>query len=125
LALLKARFPSDSHRQLINRLLRGTDMGGRFAGKALTSGRLNVFAALTANSNQPFNDDFASRPHFPSNNLSFRASNAGATAEAGEPAHAGSPAAASLWWEWTAPASGLVSLSTSGSDYDTVLAVYT
>lgn len=31
----------------------------------------------------------------------------------------------SLWWSWTAPASGPVTISTCGSDFDTVLAVYT
>ncbi len=125
LALLKARYPADTYRQLINRLLRGTDPGERFAGRAHTGGRLNVDAALRAPSNRPFNDDFAARPRFANANLSLRSSNAGATAEAGEPAHAGLPAAATLWWEWTAPASGNVSLTTAGSAYDTVLAVYT
>ena len=125
LALLKARFPADTHRQLINRLLRGTDPGSRFAGKAQTGGRLNLLNALTATTNRPFNDDFADRPRFDSANLSLRASNVGATTEAGEPAHAGAAANATLWWEWTAPASGDVTLSTSGSSYDTVLAVYT
>ncbi len=125
LALLKARFPADNHRQLINRLLRGTAPGERYTGKAGTSGRLDLFAALTTTSNRPFNDDFASRPKFNSDNLALRGSNAGATAEPGEPSHGGGPASATLWWEWTAPTSNLVSIETSGSNYDTMLAVYT
>jgi hypothetical protein len=50
--------------------------------------------------------------------------NVGASAEAGEPAHAGFPAAHSLWWSITPPVAAKVTLSTSGSGIDTVLAVY-
>lgn len=124
LALLKARFPNDIYRQLINRLLRGADPGERFASKAHTGGRLNLLAALSTATNRPFNDDFASRAKLASDNLALRSSNAGATAETGEPVHAGA-AAATLWWEWTAPTTSLVSVDTSGSAYDTVVAVYT
>ena len=51
--------------------------------------------------------------------------NAGASKEPGEPAHAGRSGGASLWWSWTAPASGTVTIDTAGSDFDTLLAVYT
>jgi subtilisin family serine protease len=125
LALLKARFPDDTYRQLINRLLRGVDVGERFVGKAATNGRLNVFAALTSTSNRPANDDFASRVRYTNDNLFLRTSNAGATAEPGETPLADAAPAATLWWEWVAPSTGTVSVDTSGSGYDTVLAVYT
>ena len=52
-------------------------------------------------------------------------SNAGASKEPGEPDHAGRSGGASLWWRWTAPASGAVAIDTAGSDFDTLLAVYT
>ena len=52
-------------------------------------------------------------------------SNAGASKEPGEPDHAGRSGGASLWWRWTAPASGTVTIDTAGSDFDTLLAVYT
>ena len=125
LALLKARYPTDDYRQLINRLLRGVDPGDRFAGKSQTGGRLNLYRALTNGDNRPFNDDFATRAHVAGDNLAIRSSNAGATVEPGEPALGLTPATATLWWEWTAPAAGTVSVDTSGSAYDTVLAVYT
>ena len=49
-----------------------------------------------------------------------------ATADAGEPSHAGSaPVLRSLWWQWTAAVSGPVRIETTGSNFDTVLAVYT
>lgn len=125
LALLKAHFPNDNYRQLINRVMRGATLGERFASKAQTNGRLNLLAALNTQTNRPFNDDFSARPRLTNDNLVLRTSNAGATPEAGETTPAGSIAAASLWWEWTAPASGRVAVETSGSAYDTTLAIYT
>lgn len=53
-------------------------------------------------------------------------SNVGGTGQAGEPNHGGvSLPLASVWWSWTAPSSGRVVFHTSGSSFDTVLAVYT
>ena len=48
-----------------------------------------------------------------------------ATKETGEPSHAGNAGGHSVWWKWTAPANGSVTLDTRGSYYDTTLAVYT
>lgn len=125
LALVKAQFPGESYRQLINRVLRGAERGDRFIGRAQTSGRLNLLRALTTSSNRPFNDDFADRPRFTTDNLSIRSNNAGATSEPTDPSIQGLPLGATLWWEWTAPAGGLVSVDTSGSGYDTVVGVFT
>ena len=47
-----------------------------------------------------------------------------ATMEPGEPMHAGETNSGSIWYRWTAPANGLVSISTRLSEFDTVLAVY-
>jgi outer membrane protein assembly factor BamB/subtilisin family serine protease len=124
-ALLKAAFPTENYHQLLNRLRRGVDKAPLYAGRAQTSGRLNVYKALTTQTNRPFNDDFADRPRFTSDNLSIRSDNTGATAEPNESGHAGLAAAASLWWEWVSPVSGTVSVDTAGSAYDTRLAVYT
>jgi hypothetical protein len=54
-------------------------------------------------------------------------SNATATSEnaQGEPAHAGKPGGRSVWYSWIAPATGLATFSTRGSDFDTLLAAYT
>ncbi|MFM8563112.1 MAG: S8 family serine peptidase [Acidimicrobiia bacterium] len=51
--------------------------------------------------------------------------NIDATSENGEPAHATSPAAKSMWFEYTPSGNGQFSIDTSGSSFDTVLAVYT
>lgn len=126
LALLRAQFPADTYRQLINRLLRGTDRLARFSGESHTGGRLNLQRAVTGTINRPFNDEFAARSVLIfGQGAAVRSNNTGATAEAGEPAHAAAPATNTLWWQWTASSTGTATVSTVGSDYDTVLAVYT
>lgn len=50
--------------------------------------------------------------------------NVGATAEPGEPA-LGSGSGRSVWYSWTAPATARVTMTTRGSSFDTLLAVYT
>ncbi len=124
LALLKAQFPTDNYRQLINRVLRSVDTPVALAGKSQTSGRLNLDRAIRSTDNRPFNDDFATRARVTGSNLAIRAVNRGATIEAGEPALGGQAGGASLWWEWRAPVSATVRLSTAGSGYDTLLGVF-
>jgi hypothetical protein len=51
--------------------------------------------------------------------------NAGATKETGEPNHAGNAGGKSLWWTWTAPASGPAVMTTAGSTFRNALAAYT
>ncbi|MES2696869.1 MAG: S8 family serine peptidase, partial [Verrucomicrobiota bacterium] len=123
LALVKAQFPADSYRQLINRVLRSVDTGPAFAGKVQTAGRLNLDRALRSTDNRPFNDDFATRARVSGANLSIRSVNTGGTVET-EPALAGQPAGATLWWEWKAPTTAVVRVSTDGSSYDTLLGVF-
>ncbi|HWB07366.1 MAG TPA: PPC domain-containing protein [Verrucomicrobiales bacterium] len=50
----------------------------------------------------------------------------GATAESGEIGHGFNfeTPRASLWWKWTAPSTGLVRIDTRGSEFDTILAVF-
>jgi len=126
-ALLKTQFPTDTYRQLINRLLNSVDHNGNFIGRNQTGGRLNLAAAVTSTNNRPFNDAFASRARISGPSVTVRSNNAGATLEAasGEPVIAGTSGGASLWWEWTAPTTGTVNITTAGSAYNTLLAVYT
>lgn len=58
-------------------------------------------------------------------NVSVTATNILATKEPGEPKITGNNPAHSLWWNWTAPSNGVVTIDTSGSTFDTVLAAYT
>jgi hypothetical protein len=50
--------------------------------------------------------------------------NWGATKELGEPEHAGDPGGASVWYEWTAPATGFARLSAQGNGFKTLLTIY-
>ncbi|WP_293079825.1 S8 family serine peptidase [Okeania sp. SIO3B5] len=84
----------------------------------------DVELALSLQTNMLTNDDFANRISLNDTDV-FMGRNEGATSETGEPAHAGNDAAASLWWSYTAPESGTVTINTDGSDFDTVLAAYT
>ncbi|NET04418.1 MAG: calcium-binding protein [Symploca sp. SIO2B6] len=72
------------------------------------------------------NDNFADSFDLIGSSDSAIGSNVGFTGEPGEPNHAGiSPPLNSAWWSWRAPASGVVTIDTFGSNYDTSLAVYT
>ncbi|HEU5106357.1 MAG TPA: hypothetical protein VFU11_11010 [Solirubrobacterales bacterium] len=55
----------------------------------------------------------------------WEGSNRFAGEQAGEPDHAGDAGGSSVWFKWTAPRSGTVSVDTCDSDFDTLLAVYT
>src|SRR5256884_62594 len=74
---------------------------------------------------QPSNDAFANAQPLSGSAGSVTGSNAGATKESGEPNHAGDPGGHSVWYRWTAPSSGSVTIDTLGSDFDTLLGVYT
>ena len=78
-------------------------------------------SALTA----PANDNFANAQFIPGPTKSISGTNVGATAEPGEPQHvAGVTPTHSVWYTWTAPATGHVVFRTQGSNFDTVLAAY-
>jgi len=74
----------------------------------------------------PANDDFANAEVVTSSTGQAAADDTSlATKERGEPNHAGAAGGRSVWWYWTAPAAGIVTMDTYNSDFDTVLAVYT
>ncbi|HOB99511.1 MAG TPA: Ig-like domain-containing protein [Verrucomicrobiota bacterium] len=66
---------------------------------------------------RPTNDDFAQRAPLLGTDLLVAADNDTATRELNEPSHAGLPfKESSLWWTWTASASGPVTVAASGAD---------
>jgi endonuclease I len=84
-----------------------------------------TFSAISlATGASPPNDYFIEASVLDGADASASGSNIGATREAGEPLHANT-GSASVWWRWTASQGGVVTIETTGSDFDTVLAVYT
>lgn len=71
------------------------------------------------------NDDFAGAELISGHYRVVQSSTGTATKQIGEPNHAGNAGGHSVWYRWVAPASGPVRLDTCGSDFDTLLAVYT
>lgn len=69
------------------------------------------------------NNNFANRIVLNGTSVSTTGTNVGATGEAGEP-NLSSPNQ-TVWWSWTAPTSGTVTINTVGSNFDTVLGIYT
>src|SRR6185369_1137560 len=83
----------------------------------------------------PANDNFANAQIITGTSSVVTQTNAGATKEQGEPNHANNPGGGSIWFRWTAPASGDALFNTSNSRincassfftcrYDTLLAIY-
>ena len=73
------------------------------------------------------NNNFVNASNLSGLPASASGTNVNATKEPGEPNHptTGNVGGASVWWNWTAPSSGVVKVSTAGSGFDTSLGVYT
>ncbi len=78
---------------------------------------------------QPANDNFADRIVLTGASIAAAGSSVGATRESGEPGEFDSVERRrfinSVWWTWTAPTNGLLTVTSAGSDFNTMLAVYT
>jgi hypothetical protein len=75
--------------------------------------------------NLPLTNNYADRVTLTAPSGLGNSSNVGADKEPGEPNHAGKPGGKSMWIDWQAPASGIVTFATTGSSFDTLLAAYT
>ena len=73
----------------------------------------------------PANNSFVNRTLINGTSATMTGTNVGATKETGEPNHAGNSGGKSVWWTWTAPSSGSVQIDTIGSNFDTIMGVYT
>jgi subtilisin family serine protease len=93
-------------------------------GKSGASGVIQLSASLVATL-APVNDTFAAATVLTGTTFAVNGSNIGATVQTGEPKHAGVTGGKSVWWSWTAPSSGTFTLVTTGSSFDTTLAIYT
>lgn len=72
---------------------------------------------------QTLTDNFAARPTATGSGVTLTGNNSVAGVEVGEPNHGGARDR-SIWGSWTAPANGSATITTSGSAFNTVLAVY-
>jgi hypothetical protein len=88
----------------------------------------NIQLTLTCRAepiSRPVNDDFSDRIQLRGPEISITTANFLSTREQLEPKHARQIGGASIWWSWTAPISGTAAISTLGSTFDTILALYT
>ena len=94
-------------------------------GNAGAKGAYVLTATGSSLSQAPAND-MADFPTSLGNGVSFTQSGLilGATAQGGEPALAGLPATQSVWFTYRAPANGRLVVDTVGSDFNSVLGVY-
>ncbi|MDT4966386.1 MAG: hypothetical protein QOJ64_1123 [Acidobacteriota bacterium] len=75
----------------------------------------------------PANDNFANAQAIAGCTGTVNGTSSGATKQTGEPTHdpGASVSGGSVWYTWQAPSSGSVTFTTAGSEFDTVLAIYT
>ncbi|MFN8006260.1 MAG: S8 family serine peptidase [Terriglobia bacterium] len=133
LALIKEQFPRDSYLQVRNRLLSSAERLPDLTGKCSSGGRLNLAKALQSVHTRPPNDDFsmalpiANKTSENSSVFTFRASgsNQEASLEKSESLTSPQGSGKTLWWSWTPPASGHFSFSTAGSNFHTIVTIYT
>jgi hypothetical protein len=71
------------------------------------------------------NDFFVNAIVLSGTNGSVSMGSTNATKELGEPDHAGNPGGKSVWWSFTPPTDGVLTLSTTNSTFDTLLGLYT
>jgi hypothetical protein len=95
---------------------------------------LASFAAMTASGQAPPNDQFVNAITLSGPIVTTMGSNVGATKQGGgggggepsiPPPSLGTFGGASVWWNWTAAASGQTTIDTEGSSFNTLLGVFT
>ena len=127
-AVLASAFPGET---TATRSFRMTYSGrpvtdNRATGLGYVIPRLDLTAALLFPvAPPPANDNFAAAIALSGDSGSVLGWNYSATRESGEPQHAGAAGSASVWWRWTATTSGNLALDSHGSNFDTLLGVYT
>ena len=120
---IAATFQIDSSTQITTTVPAGVTTGPITVtdtdGDASTSG--SYFTVVPS----PANDNFVNATPVTGASVALTGTNVGATKEVGEPNHANNIGGSSVWYVWTAPSTHVVSINTVGSDFDTLLAVYT
>ncbi len=93
-------------------------------GYSVDSASAAASVTIADNDAAKWNNLFADRQRLTGALVTVTGTNVNATRETGEPNIAGISGGKSVWYTWTAPVSGTVTLSTSGSAFDTTLGVY-
>ena len=106
-----------------NNLFDGWNDGGGDDARLIINASL--WLATASGTAPPANDNFAGAITLSGSSTSAGGTNSNATKETGEPNHGGNVGGKSVWWNWTAPSSGDVVIDTNGSNFDTLLGVYT
>lgn len=123
----------DEHGQQVAAIMNST-IGNRYE---LSDDDIGGGQSLYGPPGTPANDAFANATVITLNPATKTATvkgyNTNATKEAGEPSHAdaggtpgqANPGGRSVWWRWTAPSNGNLTVDTRGSYFDTLLGIYT
>lgn len=137
-SLIMSQYPSDSYASVLNRLFSNTDSVPGLVGKT-KHGRLNLARSLNVTPSDPVNpvppptpnptnsisNDMFSNAVSLSSNFSVSGNNSKASKEVREPVHAFVGGGRSMWYAYTPSSTGMLTIDTRGSDFDTVLAIYT
>ena len=103
---------------------RGTTYYFAVDGKSGASGATTLTGAGTSLAG-PSNDNFTSATSVSGGTWTISGSNFNATRETDEKNHGATSGYSSVWFSWSPTVSGMYTLSTSGSGFDTLLGVYT
>ena len=122
-ALVHEQFPSSDHIAVKNRVLASRRSVASLNSRVITGGMIHVLDALQTSSDGPFHDAFANAHLIQEDPEVIRTSNIHATSEPGEPLHA-ALGVHSVWFKVEPENPARLRFSTEGSDFDTVMAVY-
>lgn len=109
IGIMDPRMPGSITRQITDRDLRA----------------LGLFGYNSNLPGPPANDNFTSAQTITGCSGSVNGTNISSTKESGEPDHASNGGTHSVWYQWQAPSTSSVTITTAGSSYDTTLGVYT
>jgi hypothetical protein len=124
-ALLKQQTSSGSVASLLSSLQNtGPPIADTRAAGGVTKPRIKIADAADSLVPRPANNDFANAQALAGADATATGTNVDATKESGEPDHAGEVGGKSVWYSWTPQESGATTIDTQGSDFDTLLAVY-
>ena len=112
--------------QILARVPNGATTGAIIVANAnSTATTATDFVVTEGPAAPPPNDNFANAQKLSGDSGTVTGTNVNATKETGEPTHDDNGGDSSVWYQWTPSKSGSASVDTFGSNFDTVLAVYT